>query len=499
MLEYYYYLQAIIFMAKYSDKEILKAEQLLLNAITIKPDYLDVQIALAKFYLQKKDISCCLKNDRQNAANLERIVAREKSQSFNKAVSYFNLARKTFRDNELLYKKNKFILSDMADLYLKFEDINEADKLYKTASGIDGDFVSAVLGAGIVASKNNNYKDAITAFKKAMILDTQDYFIKTNLADAYTKNGDTDEAEKCYTDVINIDPYNMDALTGLGELYKNLGDLALEKDNKSDADDYYESAKKKLMEVLLMQKSNLSSATPPSRKLAHNEISAINYSLGYIESKLYETKKNDLFSDKRPLNKAKEYFLSVKPGTDTYNKAQSSINKIIKALNQYSFFNSKAGSVAIIIASLLILSLIQVAFFYGKPREVYGVTIPQKELFSLLHTEGLDSLKQQFINLSGRSFSSVEKMLEAFKAKTDKLKIEKAIDPQGIMLISDKKFIRWDPIGEVTYVSMTLGLLVFTIAGFFMRQLSKLKVGGVELEKTSSDQLSISQSVGVRK
>jgi len=499
MLEYYYYLQAIIFMAKYSDEENLKAEQLLLSAIALKPDYLEAHMALARFYLQKKDISCCQKNNSQNAANLERLVIREKSQSFNRAVFYFNLARKTYKDNELLYKKNKFIISDMADLYLKFEDAGEADKLYKSVSQIDSDFVAAVLGCGIVASKKNKYKDAIAAFKKAIVLDPQDYFIKTNLADAYTKNGDADEAEKCYMDIISIDPYNMDALTGLGELYKNLGDLALEKDNKGDAEDYYESAKKRLLEVLLMQKINLNSGTPPSRKLAHNEISAINYSLGYIESKLYETKKGGLFSDKRSLNKAKEYFLSVKPGTDTYNKAQSSITKIIKALSQYSFLNSKAGSVVVIIASLLILLLIQGAFFYGKPREVYGVTIPQKELLSLLHTEGLDSLKQQFTDLSDKSFSSVEKMLEAFKTVTDKLKIEKPIDPQGIMLISDKKFLRWEPIGEVTYVSMTLALLIFTIAGFFMRQLSKLKVGGIELEKTSSDQLSMSQSVGVRK
>jgi hypothetical protein len=53
-------------------------------------------------------------------------------------------------------------------------------------------------------------------------------------------------------------------------------------------------------------------------------------------------------------------------------------------------------------------------------------------------------------------------------------------------------------IGEASYISITFGCLVFTIIGFYIGQISKLKVGSIELEKDVIDQINTNlQSLGI--
>lgn len=55
------------------------------------------------------------------------------------------------------------------------------------------------------------------------------------------------------------------------------------------------------------------------------------------------------------------------------------------------------------------------------------------------------------------------------------------------------------PLETGYYALITFGALIFMVAGLFLRQLSKLKVGAIELEKSSLDQVTTSASLGIQK
>jgi hypothetical protein len=49
------------------------------------------------------------------------------------------------------------------------------------------------------------------------------------------------------------------------------------------------------------------------------------------------------------------------------------------------------------------------------------------------------------------------------------------------------------------YSLLTFGSLLFMVAGLYLPQLLKLKVGGIELEKSSLDQSTPAGPIGIRR
>jgi hypothetical protein len=50
-----------------------------------------------------------------------------------------------------------------------------------------------------------------------------------------------------------------------------------------------------------------------------------------------------------------------------------------------------------------------------------------------------------------------------------------------------------------TYALLTFGSLIFMVAGLYLPQILKLKVAGIELEKSSVNQITISGTLGISK
>src|SRR5262249_29871488 len=148
---------------------------------------------------------------------------------------------------------------------------------------------------------------------------------------------------------------NQDALIGLGELNKTLGDIAKGKNNKVDVEDYYEIAEKYFNRALQLQNS-FSPGNPPSRRLDRNEISSIYYSLGYIKCSLYETTASITSNDKQLLTTAKTYFQKIDIGTDGYSNGKAALRKIEKSLEKYALFAPKKNGrwVSLLAAIILI-------------------------------------------------------------------------------------------------------------------------------------------------
>jgi tetratricopeptide (TPR) repeat protein len=70
-------------------------------------------------------------------------------------------------------------------------DHDTAIKIYDKIQTIKPTYVPAVYNKGVTLLNQENYKSAISEFKKALILDPNDPTILTNLGNAYAKSGDT--------------------------------------------------------------------------------------------------------------------------------------------------------------------------------------------------------------------------------------------------------------------------------------------------------------------
>jgi len=107
-----------------------------------------------------------------------------------------------------------------------------ADSHFRDAISIDPSFLPAIIAAGEIALEQRFYHVAIEHFHRALELQPGDVRILTNLGQAYIKVGELDQAEEALTVVLQQDPRNPHALTGMGDLSYNRLQRAIESVDK---------------------------------------------------------------------------------------------------------------------------------------------------------------------------------------------------------------------------------------------------------------------------
>src|ERR1700759_1363492 len=108
------------------------------------------------------------------------------------------------------------------------------------------------------------------------------------MAGAYFRSGPYTEGEKIYKKILALAGHNQDAIIGLGELFKTMGDQARDKNNKTDAEDYYKWAEEWYGKAVEWQVPFNAQKVIPSKRLSLNDLASIQYSLAYIHCCLYE-------------------------------------------------------------------------------------------------------------------------------------------------------------------------------------------------------------------
>ena len=83
--------------------------------------------------------------------------------------------------------------------------------------------------------KNNNIKEAIECYKRALKLKPDYVDVYYNLAKTYKSINDNDDAIEAYNKLLELSPNDVEALTNLGECYKDINDF-------TNAAKYYKTA-----------------------------------------------------------------------------------------------------------------------------------------------------------------------------------------------------------------------------------------------------------------
>jgi Flp pilus assembly protein TadD len=103
---------------------------------------------------------------------------------------------------------------DLAVLYDRHDMFDEATAEYESVLAIDPYHMEALLSVGNLCLQNGEYRRAVTAFKRALLLDGDGKRGWNCLGAAYEGIGDSERAEQAYRQSLSRDPDDEEANCG---------------------------------------------------------------------------------------------------------------------------------------------------------------------------------------------------------------------------------------------------------------------------------------------
>lgn len=374
----------------------------------------------------------------------------------------------------------------LGKIYWYFERYDESEKACKEALK-KRESVDAYLGLGETYLSQKKYQKALKSFKEAERLDRCDFSIRTKIAEVHTLLAEYDLAEKKYKEIIkdlesqgqkNVD---IDALIGLGNIYRDKGDNAYEIKNVDEAKKWYNKAKF-FYEPVLMAASDRATC---SRPLKIKEQDSIVYSLGRIC--FYSSDKQEERS-----SLIKTYFIRIDKTSNEYDRAQDAIEKINKLAQERKIISQvvekwKMIAVSGVAALLFLLALYSVT-------SMPNIYVIDKDKFFEALADTSDDTKNlavKNLHINWLEHDNSVKLSQFMEARLDSLDIK--YNPQKLNASIQTAWKSYKP--KVDFNSIgTLGLILFAVIlmvlGLYIDDLTKLKfstkIGSIELEKPTS-------------
>ncbi len=183
-------------------KKIQQAKQLCQQALIQQPNYAEALAILGQIHLKT--------NNKKEALSL-----------FEKALRMKPHLTPLYPVVAGLHKENKHF--------------SLAIKALQQALAYEGDNVNLMINLGELLRLSEEIQAALLILKKATQLDPKNIAGQVNLATAYQQNGERDQAKIIYKNILNIQPEQAETLN-------NLGGMAIDEENWTDALHYFEKA-----------------------------------------------------------------------------------------------------------------------------------------------------------------------------------------------------------------------------------------------------------------
>jgi tetratricopeptide (TPR) repeat protein len=401
-----------------------------------------------------------------------------------------------FRTLETILKKNEDTnLSYLANLFSisgNHEKSEEYWMKYLEKNKHDADAYAAL---GLTQFNLGKNKESVASYNRAVELSPDNLDYRCNLAKAYSKLGSHVKSEFEFMKVLEVSAYHIDSILGISELYSTMGDSLESKDDSDEASEKYTQALIYLNEALDLADGDDYEFNEASKKLNKTEISELYYSIGYVKIKLFELQKR---RDNKLLTDALRNFKRVKQGTLNYYKAGRAIKKINERFIDFKEAGSRRGALLVVIVASILFISSQLAFYIGRPVLVNtNYSIDAGKLNSILTNEKLSLAAEDKLLLTSFKSFTPDKIIELLN---DKLKIdaEDKINFDNLIQTNNELDLKeFSPIDATLYGILTFGSLIFIIAGLYLKELSKLRLGAIELEKTTGQQVTLPSSLGI--
>lgn len=170
---------------------------------------------------------------------------------------------------------------------------------------------------GVIHARRRDYKKAIAFFEQALMLENDDLALRSNLAEAYLRDKQFDEAEREYGFVVAMAPGHVESLIGLGELYLARGEAG--------DPDMYEQATESFAAALRHGEGQRG-----SKRLKAKEQAKVHYLRAYAMVKSFEGSK--LLRDQDLLWRARDEFKACSRHDPEHFHARRAVAKIEKSL-----------------------------------------------------------------------------------------------------------------------------------------------------------------------
>ncbi|MFT3934600.1 MAG: tetratricopeptide repeat protein [Chitinophagaceae bacterium] len=455
-----------------------RIEKMYLKAIASDKNYTPAYLSLIRLYQQRKQQM----HDNGSDDTFHAI----KNEWHIKMLDAFGTGVEILK-KDIARKATKFNLAELGEFYLSMEMYEEAGDQFKKSLEKDAQFVRGFTGLGVAQARMEQYKEAIANFKKAAMLDPDDLNVQSNLGDAYRKAEMYEQAESVFQKILKNTPFYIDAHMGLGECYKTFGDKSMEEKDTNQSEEYFSKAKALFEKALNLSKSD----DKVSKRINDAEKSAVNYSLGYTKVRLFEMKKG---LDLLLLQSAEKDFKSIHAEQDEFFKAQKAIKKIKERI--YSSFSvKKAAPLFIFVMAVLIFGVVQYVFYFNRYQKKDIYSLNKKELAAYMANHPIDSVGPKLSSWGNDNFSTVEE----FQDKLGEVLPEKYLEQLPSSVMNTTQIDVRENISELSYGFFTFGALVFMVVGLFLKDITRLKLGSIEMDKNAVDNLSTSTSLGVMK
>ncbi|MCZ6702003.1 MAG: tetratricopeptide repeat protein, partial [Ignavibacteria bacterium] len=470
-------------------QELDEAENLYQTGLKIDRGNIAIHLELCKLYFEKKSDE--LGND-ENSRERRNYAHTRAWNVFRAAESL--LLKKIKDTDETQYH------FQLAQLYSTAGYYTQALKYLSNHINRNKSDAAAYAERGLVEINIEKYKKAVSSFETAVELSPDNLDYRSNLAKSYLKLNSYAKSELEYRKVLVVSSFHMDSILGISELYITMGDSYEANSNDEDSVERYSQSINYLNEARLLAIDANYNSNDASKKLNNTELSELYYSLGYAKIRTHELQKE---SGNKLLKSAKKVFNKVGEGTQNYYKASRAINKIQERISEKRKPGSRIGAYIVVGLSVIVFLIAQGAFFIGRPviQNTAFSFNPQK-FDSLIVNENLEVPMENQISILSEKYLSADKSFKALsdiigKDKLDKIEVVKILN----IIDENEAFIlkEFDPIDSALYATLTFGSIIFMIAGLYLKEMTKLRLGAIELEKTSGQEVTISSSLGINR
>jgi tetratricopeptide (TPR) repeat protein len=212
---------------------------------------------------------------------------------------------------------------------------------------------------GVVHARRKDYRKAVGFFERALMIESDDLTLRSNLAEAYLRDKRLEEAEREYLYILNMAPEHVESIIGLGELYLERG--------KGDTDMYLRAASK-FAEVV-----GLARQRRGSKRLKDKELAKVHYLWGYALVQSFEGSK--LVKDQSLLWDARREFKECVKCDPEHYQARRAAEKIEKGLGARSAQRllEQLAPYLILAASFFVFGVAQWKYIYTAD-EKFGAT-----------------------------------------------------------------------------------------------------------------------------
>ncbi len=408
-----------------------------------------------------------------------------------KALDAYERARKGF-EVRIADLATAPMLVELGKLHLGMDDHDAARNCFVRALDIEKDLPEACDMLARAHMGAEDFKAALQPARTAVALEPYNLGIRTTLADVYQKLNSLDKAEIEYKKVLAVAPHLLDALVGLGNTYVALGEDLQKNGKSSDAENMFMRALDQFAQAIGVEGKDWG-----SRRLSPAERAALSYSRGYANVMCYEAQ-TLAKRDEKLLQAALGAFDEVPTGDANFYKAQRAKQKI-RERNRPAERSARLGVWIIGAGAFVTFAVANVAFLFGKPGLVPTFQVTPESLQALKAAQLPNEVvaKLQPIAQHGAATKAVfDRDLKSALGDDLAKKYGDAIREPA----AAGRTLGWqESLDAGYYALLSFGAMMFMVAGLYLQQLSKLKFGGIELEKTSETTAKVSGPLGITK